>query len=301
MGAYAIQNELYDIDIYFCDRRTQMSNIHIKTNMFIEQRTGIEFIQMQEGDENTNYNEIFNICYKQSGNGNCAATLNQEQRVCGDEILARGYQITYTLTRDQTNSDPSAVLISEEQFAVYQVYLGGIDITNPTRPVINEEKLREILPNGTYYLIIRIGYESLSHKIVIENSKNQDESSASKATSSSSSKGNVSKSSSSNSGKVTSSSGNANSKSSSSKGNNKDNENTTTKPSFRVKMTAPFEFEIVMDESLPSLAKRYAVMDMKGQVLTVGELNDKGARVNVPTQGSYIVKIGLAYKRINVR
>ena len=82
--------------------------------------------------------------------------------------------------------------------------------------------------------------------------------------------------------------------------NSKDNK-MNNKPSFRVKMTAPFEFEIVIDESLPSLAKRYAVMDMKGQVLTVGELSDKNARVKVPITGAYIVKVGLGYKRVNVR
>ena len=72
-------------------------------------------------------------------------------------------------------------------------------------------------------------------------------------------------------------------------------------PDFYVRMTGAFEFEIVMDESLPSLAKKYAVMDMKGQVLTVGELNDKNAYVKVPTRGAYIVKVGLGYRRINVR
>ena len=72
-------------------------------------------------------------------------------------------------------------------------------------------------------------------------------------------------------------------------------------PDFYVRMTGAFEFEIVMDESLPSLAKKYAVMDMKGQVLTIGELNDKNAYVKVPTRGAYIVKVGLGYRRINVR
>ena len=56
-----------------------------------------------------------------------------------------------------------------------------------------------------------------------------------------------------------------------------------------------------MDESVPSIAKKYAVMDMKGQVLTIGELNDKNAYVKVPTRGAYIVKVGLGYRRINVR
>jgi hypothetical protein len=66
-------------------------------------------------------------------------------------------------------------------------------------------------------------------------------------------------------------------------------------------MTGAFEFEIVMDESLPSLAKQYAVMDMKGQVISIGELNEKGAHVKVPTSGAYIVRIGLGYRRVNVR
>ena len=66
-------------------------------------------------------------------------------------------------------------------------------------------------------------------------------------------------------------------------------------------MTGAFEFEIVLDESVPSLAKKYAVMDMKGQVLSVGELNDKNAYVKVPTRGAYVVKLGLSYRRINIR
>jgi hypothetical protein len=66
-------------------------------------------------------------------------------------------------------------------------------------------------------------------------------------------------------------------------------------------MTGAFEFEIVMEEALPNIAKRYAVMDMKGQVLSVGELNEKGAHIKVPTSGAYIVKVGLGYRRINVK
>ena len=316
MGSYAIQDELYDLDIYFCDRRTTMSNVHIKTNMFIEQRTGIEFTQDLSETNNTENGKIFKICYSRSGDGNCAAALGGEQRLCGDEILTYGHRITYTLTKDQTNSDPSAAIISEDNFAVNPIQLeGSIDVTNPAKPIINAEKLKENLPNGTYYLVIKIDNYSKNNEIVIEDSKVKEESSSSKTTSSSSSKGNVSKSSSSNSStgkssssnKVTSSSSvkSSNSKSSSSKGNNNkdkdDEKSVTSKPSFRVKMTAPFEFEIVMDESLPSLAKRYAVMDMKGQVLSVGEFNNAETRVKVPTSGSYIVKVGLSYKRVNVK
>ena len=66
-------------------------------------------------------------------------------------------------------------------------------------------------------------------------------------------------------------------------------------------MTGSFEFEIVMDDDLPSLAKQYAVMDMKGQVLSVGELSSKETHVKVPTRGVYIVRVGLGYKRVNMK
>ena len=72
-------------------------------------------------------------------------------------------------------------------------------------------------------------------------------------------------------------------------------------PTFRVKMCAPFEFEIIMTEFSPSLAKQYAVMDMMGHVLSAGELSDGSARVTVPTRGAYVVRVGLGYKRVNVK
>ena len=76
---------------------------------------------------------------------------------------------------------------------------------------------------------------------------------------------------------------------------------TDNKPNFFVRMTGSFEFEIVMDDDLPSLAKQYAVMDMKGQVLSVGELSSKETHVKVPTRGVYIVRVGLGYKRVNMK
>ena len=66
-------------------------------------------------------------------------------------------------------------------------------------------------------------------------------------------------------------------------------------------MVAPFEFAIVMDESLPARAKQYAVMDMKGQVVSTGTLDSKDTHVKVSTTGSYVVKVGLGYRRVNVK
>ncbi|SIO42130.1 fibro-slime domain-containing protein [Fibrobacter sp. UWB11] len=307
----------YDIDIFFCDRRTTMSNVRIKTNMFIEQTVGIKAEGHQNSNEDfkaTGGNNQFKLKYSQSGGGSCAAARGTAVVLEGKEITAYGYKITYTLTTDKSGSDPTKTIISAEEFEANPVQLDGIiDVTEPGEPMINEIKLKKRLTPGTYYLRITIGTDVYIMSWNIKNTA---------TTSSSSSTGNVSKSSSSNSGtgkssssnKVTSSSSKNDSKSSSSNvapkssssksENNKDKDdekNENTKPSFRVKMTAPFEFEIVMNESSPNLAKRYAVMDMKGQVLSVGELSDKGARVNVPTYGSYVVKVGLTYELVNVR
>ena len=124
------------------------------------------------------------------------------------------------------------------------------------------------------------------------------------AKSSSSVSGSKSKSSSSTT-KDSKSSASKNSKSSSSNKNAKSKSSSSTKyyakPSFHVEMVAPFEFDIVFDDDTPSLAKQYAVMDMKGQVLFTGELSSADTRVKVPTSGSYIVSVGYNYRQVNVK
>ena len=146
-----------------------------------------------------------------------------------------------------------------------------------------------------------------SSATVASSESNKPTSSSAKASSSESSKPKSSSSktitsASSTSRNDVSSSSNKEVKSSSSKATSSSSRNSEyDAPTFYVRMTGAFEFEIVMDESLPSLAKQYAVMDMKGQVISIGELNDKGARVKVPTSGAYIVRIGLGYRRVNVK
>ena len=57
-----VEGETYDLDIFFCDRRTTMSNVRINTNMYIQQNTGISRTKdtsyVGEGDR-------YNICYEE--------------------------------------------------------------------------------------------------------------------------------------------------------------------------------------------------------------------------------------------
>ena len=284
----------YNIDIFFCDRRTTMSNVRIKTNIFMVQSTGIDWEVGTDSSGNSHYE----LCYTQSGDGSCAAVLGGNKKYCGDEIIVTGVKISYLFTTDVTGTDLGQTLISEEKFAEQPVqYNGGIDVANPSQPIIKKDRLKDFLQNGKYYLVVKIGSSQRAIEVVVSGStvEAKSSSSANKDSKSSSSANKDSKSSSSQDSSKSSSSNKDAKPSSSGSSNSSDT------PMFRVRLVAPFEFEIVMDSSMPSLAKQYAVMDMKGQVLSVGELGDNQTRVKVPTLGAYVVKVGLGYKRVNIQ
>ena len=68
---------------------------------------------------------------------------------------------------------------------------------------------------------------------------------------------------------------------------------------FRVAKTGTLEIAIITSKQ--NATKQYALLDMKGQVLSAGSLNSIDTRVKVPTAGAYIVKVGRHYKKVNVR
>ena len=73
------------------------------------------------------------------------------------------------------------------------------------------------------------------------------------------------------------------------------------KSTFSVQANAPQEISITTSNFTKNGTKTFAVMDMKGQVISTGSLNSSSIRVKVPVSGSYIVKFGTNSKRVNVR
>ena len=72
-------------------------------------------------------------------------------------------------------------------------------------------------------------------------------------------------------------------------------------PTFRVVMTAPFEFTIVLDwNSTTTIRKKYAVMDLQGRILQQGTISSSEIVVPVQTAGSYVVKVGHGKRIVNV-
>ena len=77
-------------------------------------------------------------------------------------------------------------------------------------------------------------------------------------------------------------------------------EETFAKPSFRVRMVGPFKFAIVMNDDAPATARSYAVMDLQGRIMQKGEITSTETLVPVLNSGSYVVKVGLGMRRVNV-
>jgi hypothetical protein len=72
-------------------------------------------------------------------------------------------------------------------------------------------------------------------------------------------------------------------------------------PSFHIEMTGPFEFKIVMNEDVSDIKKSYVIMDLQGRVLLQGSIDAQETLVPALSKGSYIVKVGLGHRRVNIR
>ena len=138
----------YPIDIFFCDRRTTMSNVIIKTNMYIKQSTGIDFSTEQQ----TNGGLLMDICVEKSGGGDCAAVAlgggsgQSVTRECGDGITAN---IAYSVTTRKGEVPASCATCAA--LPLGGMVLGGIDLTNPKKPVVYPDKIIGLAP-GSYRL-----------------------------------------------------------------------------------------------------------------------------------------------------
>ena len=225
----------YIIDIYTCNKHPGSSNLSITTNIFISSK----------------YPRTVWV-----PNQTCTAfehfTLDTTSRKpCCNNILEK---IEYLFTTDKTGQDPTKTIISIEDFEANPIqFNGGINVERPYAPTINENLLKASLPNGIYYLVIKIGTDQKAIEITLKDSEG------------------IAK-------RRTIPIGGAN---------------------FSIMKTGALEFAIVTDS--PSNVKSYAVIDMKGLVVSMGTLNKSATRVKVPAAGSYIVNVGKKFKQINMK
>ena len=283
-AAFLVPGQDYPLDIFFCDRRTTMSDLTIKTNMNLMQFAGSGVGISLETEEVATGIRL-NICVSQSGGGDCASVAlgsgSQGVTQCGNEITL---PINYSIVDSHGDAVPNCADCSA--LIPNQVNYGGIDLTNPRVPVVYQDKMVALAP-GSYKLAIEIAGKTAYHRFRV-GGETEDDSNSSTQTSSSSGK--------SSDGSETKSSSSKMAKSSSSYA-----DDDFASPSFSIRMTAPFEFVIVLDEPAANSKKTFAVMDLQGGVLQEGVIESAETTVPVLSKGSYVVKVGLGYRRVNIR
>lgn len=279
-----VTGQSYDLDFFFCDRRTNMSNMYIKTNMNIVQYAGGSRKLTVTPQEQPSGAERLDICYEKSGgDGSCASVAlgNGNQSVvhkCGEEI---DLPITYSIKTSKGETPANCESCTDIPLGA--IFHGGIDLTNPKVPVISQDKI-VALASGDYRLVIEIEGKTANYNFHVEGGEDEETSSSSGKTPASSSSGKA---------------GSSSSKSVKSSSSYADDD--FASPSFHIEMTGPFEFKIVMNEDVSDIKKSYAVMDLQGRVLLQGSIDAQETLVPALSKGSYIVKVGLGHRRVNVR
>ena len=157
-GSLLTVGNQYDLDIFYCDRRTPMAGLRVKTNAYVSRKTAISV----KGKKNpTNPAETsYEICYTATGDGSCASALtgsDEGKTYCGSELLLEaGIIPSYTLVKgNKVSSEPVAGF---EDVSTSGVYKCGINLTNPAIPKVDKSSI--CLPGGYYTLFVTIGGKS---------------------------------------------------------------------------------------------------------------------------------------------
>ena len=156
-NAFVVGNK-YDLDIFFCNRRTPMSNVRISTNMYIVQKVAIDV----KGSKNPSKpsETFYNVCYTKTGDGSCASAISNQSEInkyCGDQIISAGLPITFTLVKGNAINSPA-----EFTDVAGGVHNCGIDLSNPAAPKVDKDNICG-LGGGRYTLFVNI--EGKSKKV----------------------------------------------------------------------------------------------------------------------------------------
>lgn len=138
----------YPLDIFFCSRRTGMSNLIIKTNAFVKSSVGIDFSMKQNDDGSL----TLDICRMRSPGSSCSEMMPQGTILsdCGEDIASEiSYSIVTRTMEPVENCEKCAELPHG------QVSFGGFDLTNPKVPKISPDKITGFAP-GEYRFLITI-------------------------------------------------------------------------------------------------------------------------------------------------
>ena len=157
---FLVPGNEYDLDIFFCDRRTTMSNVIIKTNMYIRQKSDITLTR----DKNVTGSKSYDVCYSESGAGNCAAALSNDEGLscCGSDFTTKaeckGLDISYWLVEGRKIADSAST--KSVKITTPGTYNCIIDVSNMVKPNVGNQEDICGLGTGRYTLFMVINGKS---------------------------------------------------------------------------------------------------------------------------------------------
>ena len=144
-AGFLVPGQDYQLDIFFCDRRTTMSDVAIMTNIFIKQTTGLSIAATKNSDGS----ESYSLCYDRSGDGSCAGVALGSSsggiHACGAAIKTYG-TLRYKIT---TRAGVDVAALTSGQMG-WQY--GGIDLSDPFNPKVKKNRIKGLAP-GRYRLV----------------------------------------------------------------------------------------------------------------------------------------------------
>lgn len=139
-----VEGNRYNLDMFSCDRRTTMSNLAIRTNIFM--RSLPSYLQiLAKKDYATNVSS-YELCYNKA-EFDCMDLIKgvEENSTCKPVPNTIQYFLSTNGIADTDNS---------ELLENGKINHGGIDLTNPAAPQVNNQKLD--LPEGRYTLFAAV-------------------------------------------------------------------------------------------------------------------------------------------------
>jgi len=147
--------ESYNMNIFFCDRRTTMSNVRIATNMYFNQKSGL-YVNEGKGSE-TNPAKL---CMESGGGGSCADIVSGNSGgggskiLCGSDIID---EVQYFLVNRKNDSDtlftpPGSLNSACHRDGNKLTCYGGVVINlDEASASVNKERITGITGSWTLY------------------------------------------------------------------------------------------------------------------------------------------------------
>ena len=144
-----VPGNTYDFDLFFCDRRTTMTNVRIYSNIYFEQKSKVEF---KKSVDSADGSATYEACVIDFHDKDCVSRLGPYPKmdtVCGKDIPTELMEIRYSLVRTD-----GTMILEEDEMTNAAIYKGGIDLTDRKNPKIDVNKME--LGPGKYNLIVSV-------------------------------------------------------------------------------------------------------------------------------------------------